>query len=85
MRSVLDVNQRLKTRTFSVPKNPEFEHVILNSIQNLLDDWRCQHQKDSASVANVVRLVRNDLSRDFSGREEQMFAVKAQPLIRILG
>ena len=44
-----DVNQGVKTRTFSVPKNPDFELVILNSIQSLFDNWQCQHQKDSAS------------------------------------
>jgi hypothetical protein len=28
-------------------------------------------------------LLRNDLPRDFSGREQQTFSVAAQPLIRI--
>jgi hypothetical protein len=48
------VNQGLKTWAFSVPKNPEFEHVILNSIQNLFENWRCQHQKDSASGCGMT-------------------------------
>ena len=77
---ITDVNQGLKTRTSSVPKNPEFEPVILHLIQNLFENWRCQHQKDSASVANVVRLVRNDLPKDFFGtRAEKIYSRSSTP------
>jgi hypothetical protein len=37
------VNQGLRTRILSVPKNPEFEHVIPKAFVDLFDDWRRQH------------------------------------------
>jgi hypothetical protein len=77
----------LKARTSSVPKNPEYEHVIPKAFVDLFKNWRCQYQKDSASWRPrrlSGRLVRNDLPRDFSGRERQTFAVEVQPLIGII-
>jgi hypothetical protein len=40
-----DANQGLRAWVFSVPKNPDIEHVILNSIQNLFDDWQSSIEK----------------------------------------
>jgi hypothetical protein len=65
---VRDVNQGLKTWAFSVPKNPEFEHVIPNAFVDLFDYWRCQHQKDSASGCGMTC---QGIFRDASSRRLQ--------------
>jgi hypothetical protein len=43
------VELQRQTSSVRVPKNPEIEHVIPNAFADLFDNWRCQHQKDSAS------------------------------------
>jgi hypothetical protein len=45
----MDANQELRARVFSIPKNPECEHVIPKAFADLFDNRQCQHQKDSAS------------------------------------